>query len=293
MPTMRKYLDCRQLVMAKIRKHREDCFLNREVFMRWIMLLAIVLTATSMPGSAWAQAAISSEIAPTGKLRVAMNGGNPVLVRRTPDKKIVGGVAVDVGKYIAEKLGVRFELVPYANANAYTQSFGKGEWDVGFGVPTPLVAEKADFIMDLVLADFVFVAGPGREFADASQVDRPGVKIGVGTKSVSDQFLSRTLKSAELVRVVGADSIEMLRSGKADLWAISASRAQEIANGLPGAKVVPGAFTSDRFMVTLPKGRSSEARSKIAEIVKEVKKAGVVRKALEHPGLTGVRVAPD
>jgi polar amino acid transport system substrate-binding protein len=261
--------------------------------MRQILLTAMVLIVSSMPGSSWAQPAISSELAPTGKLRVAMNGGNPVLVRRTPDKKISGGVAVDVGKYIAEKLGVPFELAPYANANAYTQSFGKGEWDLGFGTATPLVADKADFIMDLVLADFVFVAAPGREFADASQVDRPGVKIGVGTKSFSDQYLSRTLKSAELVRLpVSGQSVEALRNGQVDVWAASASRAQEAAKGLPGAKVVPGAFTSDQYMVTLPKGRSSGAQAKLAEIVKEAKKAGVVRKALDHPDMTGVRAAP-
>jgi polar amino acid transport system substrate-binding protein len=260
--------------------------------MRRIWLTAILLIGISLPGSSWAQTAVSSEIAPTGKLRVAMNGGNPVLARRTADKKIVGGVGVDIGRFIAEKLGVPFELVPYANANGYTQSFGKGEWDLGFGAPTPLVADKADFLADLVLADFVFVAAPGREFADAGQVDRPGVKIGVGTKSVSDQYLSRNLKSAELVRAAGVGGVEMLRSGKADVWAISASRAQEVAKALPGAKVVPGAFTSDRYMVTLPKGRSTAARSKITEIVNEAKKAGVVRKALEHSDLTGVRAAP-
>jgi hypothetical protein len=45
-------------------------------------------------------------------------------------------------------------------------------------------------------------------------------------------------------------------------------------------------------MVTLPKGRSSGAQAKLAEIVKEAKKAGVVRKALDHPDMTGVRAAP-
>lgn len=45
---------------------------------------------------------------------------------------------------------------------------------------------------------------------------------------------------------------------------------------IPGAKVVPGAFTSDRYMVALPKGQSSAAQSKLVEIV-EAKKAGVVR----------------
>ncbi len=213
--------------------------------MRRILLSAIVLIATSIPGDALGQPAINSEIAPQGKLRVAMNAQTPVLLTRTPDGKIIGGVAVDVGKFIAEKLGVSFDLVAYANADAYTQSFGKGEWDVGFGTRTPLVAEKADFILDLLLTDYMFVAAPGREFADAAQVDRPGVKIGVGQNSTSDQFLSRTLKSAELVRLPGGGkSIEALRSGQVDVWAASASAVQQVADRLPGTKVVPGASSS-------------------------------------------------
>jgi len=86
--------------------------------MRRILLSAIVLIAISIPGGAWGQPAASSEIAPTGKLRVATNGGNPQLVTRTPDGKMVGGVALDVGKFVAAKLGVSFELVAYTNADA-------------------------------------------------------------------------------------------------------------------------------------------------------------------------------
>ena len=41
--------------------------------MRRILLLAIVLIAISIPWSVLAQPEIRSEIAPTGKLRVAMN----------------------------------------------------------------------------------------------------------------------------------------------------------------------------------------------------------------------------
>jgi polar amino acid transport system substrate-binding protein len=207
--------------------------------MQRIMLSLVFMLVIASPETGSAQPAVSSEIAPTGKLRVAMNGGNPVLMRWTSDKKIVGGVAVDVGKYIADKLGVPFELVPYSNANAYTQSFGKDEWDIGFGAPTPLVADKGDFIVELVLADFVFVAAPGREFADASQVDRPGVKIGAGPKTVSDQYLSRTIKSAELVRAVGVDGTEMLRNGKADVWAITPAEPTRCPRKFPAPKSSP------------------------------------------------------
>jgi hypothetical protein len=45
--------------------------------MRRILLLAIILIATSIRWSALAQPAISSEIAPLGKVRVGMNGREP------------------------------------------------------------------------------------------------------------------------------------------------------------------------------------------------------------------------
>jgi polar amino acid transport system substrate-binding protein len=237
-----------------------------------IIFAAIIYIITSLAGNSWAQTAISSEIAPTDKLRVAMNAQTTVLLMRTPEGKVIGGVGLDLGKFIAEKLGISFELVPYANANAYTQSFGKGEWDIGLGPPTPLVAEKADFIVDVLLTDYMFVAGPGREFADAAQVDRPGVKIGVGTNSASDQFLSRTLKSARLVRTSGAGggNIEALRSGQVDVWATNASNVQELADRLPGAKLVPGRFNSEPIMMILPKGVSSATH---AGLVKGVRAA--------------------
>jgi hypothetical protein len=49
---------------------------------------------------------------PAKVLRVATNGGNPQFVTRTPDGKVIGGVGLAMGKFIAEKLGVPFELVP-------------------------------------------------------------------------------------------------------------------------------------------------------------------------------------
>src|SRR5262245_43975122 len=263
--------------------------------MRRILLLASLLIAISIPGGVSAQTAISSEIAPLGKLRVAMNAENPVLIKRAPDGKVIGGVAFEVGKFIAEKLEVPFELVPYPDSNTYTQSIGKGEWDIGIGPPIPMALERADFGPDLLLVDHVYTAAPGQEFSDAAQVDRPGIKIGVGWDSAQDVFLSRTLKSAELVRMPGGrtDAIETLRSGKANLWASNATQAQVIEDGLHGAKIVPGAFNSERSSVALPKGRSSAAQAKIAEIVKEAKRTGIVQKAIEEAGLTGVRVAPN
>lgn len=262
--------------------------------MRRILLSAILLIATSVPAGALGQPAITSEIATLGKLRVATNAGNPMFVKRAPDGKVIGGVALEVGRFIAEKLGVPFELVPYPNPNAFLQSFGKGEWDIGIGPPTPLALEKADLGRDLLSVDHVYVAAPGQGFADAAQVDRPGVRVGTGRNSAQDQFLSRTLKSAELVRLSGGatDAVATLRSGKANVWATNATQAEAIAAGLPGARIVPGAFNKERSSILLPKGRSSAAQARVAEIVDEAKRTGVVQRAIEQANLRGVRVAP-
>jgi polar amino acid transport system substrate-binding protein len=87
--------------------------------MQWtsISLFAVGLLATPILGVAWGQSAPSSEIAPNGKLRVAVIG-----------IRVLGGVGQPIGKFIADKLGASFEPVVYPNPQAYEQSFGKAEW---------------------------------------------------------------------------------------------------------------------------------------------------------------------
>ncbi len=258
--------------------------------MRQLSWMFIWFFVTSASG-AYGQSGINAEIASTGKLRVAMNAATPALLTRAADGKVIGGVAFELGTFIAQKLGVFLELVPYSDSRAHAQSFDMKEWDISFGPPNPALADKAVYLVDVLLNEFWFVAAPGREFVNASQVDRPGVKIGVGGGSTADRFLRTSLKSAELVRLEGG-GVEALRSGKADLWAASASTSQQVADKLPGAKIVPGAFTSDRTMLALPKGRSAAAQARIADIFKEAKQAGIVQKAVEKLNLTGVRAAP-
>jgi polar amino acid transport system substrate-binding protein len=262
--------------------------------MRQVLLLAVWLILTGVPSLSSGQSPTSAEIAPTGKLRAGVSVSSQSLVTRTLDDKITGGLALELGKLIAEKLGVPFEFVTYPNADSFTKSFGKGEWDIGFGSPSPIVLERADCVVDLLLSDYVYIAGPGREFADAAQVDRPGVKIGAGPNSVSDQFLSKNLKSAQLIPMsTAAGGADELRSGKVDVWATGAGNAQRLIARVSGAKLLPGAFTSERQAVCLPKGKSSAAQKRVAEIVTEAKKSGIVRKTVEQLGQPGVRAAPD
>jgi len=254
-------------------------------------LLAVAfLGSTVVPNLSVAPSPIHKELAPTGKLRLALNSGTPVLFTRTSDGVVTGGVGYALGKFISGKLGTVVELVAYPSSDTYTQSFGKTEWDIGLATKTPLTEDKADFLAEILINEHWFLAAPGREFADVAQVDRTGVKIGAGLNSSSDQFLKRNLKSAQLVNgLVAADA---LRNRQVDVWAASASNITELAKRVPESKIVPGSFTNERTMLVLPKGRSPAARAKVVELVNQAKKLGIVRKSVEQTGVKGVLAAP-
>jgi len=116
--------------------------------------------------------------------------------------------------------------------------------------------------------------------------------------SPSDRFLSRTLKSAEIIRIplsahISVDAAELLRRGKADVFGADSGVAYPVVDELPGAKIIPGTFNIVRVAVAMPKGRAVEAQAKISEIVSEAKRTGVVQRAIDAAGLKGVHVAAD
>ena len=105
--------------------------------MRRILLLVVLLIATSIPGVAFPEPAINFEIAPQKKLRVAMNANTPVLLTRTKDQIITGGVGLELGKFIARKLGVVLELHAHTGSASFIQSFGKGNGILDLGQKRP------------------------------------------------------------------------------------------------------------------------------------------------------------
>jgi ABC-type amino acid transport substrate-binding protein len=152
---------------------------------------------------------------------------------------------------------------------------------------------------DAWLIELLYLAAAGRQFSAPGEVDRAGIKIGTIQNSPSDRFLSHTLKSATLVRLplspkFPADAIDMLRNGTADVFGADSGLIAAISGGYPESKIVPGAFNTVRVAFALPKGHSAAARARLAELLAEAKRTGLVQKAIEQAGLKmGVRVAQD
>src|ERR1035438_8500258 len=77
---------------------------------------------------------LKDEIAPTGKLRVAIaiSAAGGAFWSTKSEAGGYAGVPVDLGKEMAAQLGVAVEYVAYSNSGKITDAASTGAWDVTF-----------------------------------------------------------------------------------------------------------------------------------------------------------------
>src|ERR1700735_3883202 len=72
---------------------------------------------------------VIKDLAPTGKLRAAMNFGNPVLVQKGANGEPVG-VTPELATALARRLGVPVEFVIYPSAGKTFNGAKENAWDI-------------------------------------------------------------------------------------------------------------------------------------------------------------------
>ena len=136
------------------------------------------------------------ELAPTGKLRAAINYGNPVLAQPDAATGQPRGVSVDLARELGVRLGVPVELVTFDAAGKVFDALGSGAWDVAFIAIDPARSAEIDFTAPYVVIEGTYLVPVNSPLRSIADVDREGVRIAVGNKSAYDLYLSRTLKRA-------------------------------------------------------------------------------------------------
>ena len=259
----------------------------------WLMtaILGLLLTGCAgIPTTPTPEA--RQALAPTGKLRVGLQLGSPHNVIRDSASGEMKGVAFDLGKELARRMGVPFEPVLYPSVGALLDGGKSGAWDVAFVGFSPERAKEWDFTALHLEIEFGYLVPGGSSISTMADVDRPGIRVAVQEKSQPDIFLSRTLKNAAVVRAPSlAGTLEMLKSGSADaIFSIKPSLF-EISNQLPGSRVLDGRPGIDPHAMAMPKGRDLGV-AYARKFVEDAKSEGLVKAAIERAGIRGAVVAP-
>jgi polar amino acid transport system substrate-binding protein len=233
-----------------------------------------------------------SQLAPSGKLRVAINYGNPVLATKNPQTGELRGVTVDVSRELGHRLGVPVELVGYETVAKLMAGLKADAWDVAFLAVDPARAGDIAFTAPYMEVEVTYLVPESSDMRNLSHVDRASVRIAVQEKNAADLFLSKELKHASLVRAPDeAGAFGLLKAGSAEALASNKQRLLSVAETNPGYRVIEGRFTAIQHAVGVPTGRSAAA-AYLRGFIEEVKASGFVKRALEEAGLRGVVVAP-
>ena len=148
-----------------------------------------------------------SELAPTGKLRAAINFGNPVLAGRDAVTAEPCGISVDLAQEFARRLGVALEVVPYDAAGKVVAGIASQAWDICFLAIDPLRAADISFTAAYAVIEGVYLVAEASTIQSNADVDRPDTRVGVIVGSAYDLFLSRELKYAGIVRAASSDAV--------------------------------------------------------------------------------------
>jgi polar amino acid transport system substrate-binding protein len=231
-------------------------------------------------------------LAPTGKLRVGINYGNPVLATRDAASGELSGVAVDLARELARRTELPIEIVSFDSAGKMFDAVKTGAWDVAFLAVDPGRASEIDFTAPYVEIEGTYLIPAGAPFRSVADVDRDGVRVGVSAKSAYDLFLSRNLRHAQIVRAHSPESaFDLIIANTVDLLAGVRQTLVAHSAKLPGARVLDDRFMAIGQAMGIVKGRG-EAVNYLREFVEDVKVSGFVARALEKSGVGGVSVPP-
>src|SRR5262245_34810955 len=195
-------------------------------------------------------------VAPTGTLRIGVYPGSPTSLLRDPASGEEKGLSVDLGRELARRLEIPAELVEFRQIADVLEALRQSRVDFTVTNASPARAQAIDF-SDVILGVELGYLVPARSsIAAASDVDRPGIRVGVTEGGSSHTTLSRTLTQASVVPAPSVTAaLSMIADGKVDAYATNKAILFEMSDQLPGSRVLDGRWGLETFAVGIPKGR--------------------------------------
>jgi len=230
---------------------------------------------------------VSRVLAPGGKLRAGLYPGTPTSILNNTDRD-PRGVGYDIGKELARQLQVDYEPVVFARNAEVQQALKTGAVDVAFTNASAARAKEMDFGPPYLQIELGYLVAQGSAITDLRDIDTAGRRIGVTTGSTSDATLSRDLRTAEVVRApTFDDAIALLASHQIDAFATNKATLFEIAEKLPGSRVLDGRWGVERHAIAIPRGREA-GHDFLKTFTSGIISSGLVRDAIGRAGLKGV-----
>lgn len=231
-------------------------------------------------------------LAPTGKLRAAINLSNFLLVVGTADDGTPVGPSPDMARALADSLGVPVELITYPSPGSVADAAVDGAWDIGNIGAQPQRAVHINFSAAYAEIEATLMVPEGSPAQSLADLDQPGKRIAVKDRAAYCLWLERNIEHAELVKVESLDaSFTAFVEQNLDANAGLRPRLRQDIADLPSARVLDGSFMTVQQAMGTPKDRDPAGFEYLTRFVEHAKATGFVEASIDSHGVEG-KLAP-
>jgi polar amino acid transport system substrate-binding protein len=254
----------------------------------FLLALCACSTAFDSPGSVERK-----ELAPTGTLRFGVVAGavkTEYFVVTKPDGE-PNGVTVDLARELARRLGVPVDFWVASSSGELTQLLLGGKLDAAIMPPDEDGWERLDFGSFYFVDENTYMVPRGSKIRTIDDVDYVGARVVAIAGSSTSRVAARRLQHARLILGDSVDeALEMLRTGKADAFALTHASLAPLLPRVPGSRIVDGSFDRLGLAFAIPRNRPN-GLFYITSFTEEAKLSGIVRRAFDNAGLQNSKVA--
>lgn len=248
-------------------------------------MLALLGGCASQPGPGVAD--VRRALAPTGTLRVAVYPGSPTSLVREAERSQMRGLTVDLGTELGRRLGVPVQIVVLPRVAEVVAAVQRGDADMTITNATAERAKLVDFTVPLVSLELGLLVRSGSPLASVAALDQAGARIGVSQGSTTQRVLGGQVRQATLVPMPTLQAAgQALQAGQLDGFATNKGILFELADRVPGARVLDGRWGLEHLAIATGKGRDV-ALPWLREFAASVAADGQVARAAERAGLRG------
>ena len=236
---------------------------------------------------------LAEQLTPTGTLRIGVAYAprpTPLFVARA-DEGGYRGVPIDLGRVLAQELGVPLEISAAATTGELTERCLSGAIDLGFMPADDERRKRLDFSPPYFVIESTFLAAPGTGIATLAEVDRADITVVGIAGSTTARAAARSLRHAKVCEAPSIDqALALLRAGQAQAFALTHDALPPLQQEMPGSRILAGSFQVTGVALAIPQGRP-QALARLTAFVEQAKAGGLLRRAFDAAGLQGLPIA--
>jgi polar amino acid transport system substrate-binding protein len=252
----------------------------------WHALRALAVLVVMTGVSVGHADGLKNDIAPTGKLRVAIAispAGGAFWCTKTADG--YAGVPVDLGRAMAAQLGVSVEYVVHDNSGQIAEAASTGAWDVSFLPKDKERESKMSFGPVYEVADATYIVKGGSTVKNFATLDQAGTEVAAVNNTTTMRGAQAHLKKAT---VTGYQTFEeivwLLKAGEVEAFALSRDQLNALARQLPGTRVLDETFKKTITATAVPLNHP-QSLAFVTKFMTDATTNGVLRKTYDDNGL--------